>query len=182
MSLRFPIMGLRFAVFCWIYLVLSGCYAWAGPDASPSPEASPSATVSDLISTAEAETFLIEFVKAQTTQLKALQHRNQFELSEFKASQGSKYKDWLAHEKELRKAYFESHKTGAEQREYIKFYRQRLKVYRQEMSAAESHKIHELSQGVENLRAEQAKRLQQVRQLLKQGKRPGAQFWPEAGS
>ena len=64
------------------------------PASSVSPVSTQVTQVEESITPAAAKTLMIEFARAQVTQLKALKHRNQFEYKEFLSTQDFKFKDW----------------------------------------------------------------------------------------
>ncbi len=179
--------------FCLIACV-PGSDSVGAPVGSPSPSLSPSPVssgspvatqvtqVEESITPAAAKTLMIEFGRAQVTQMKALKHRNQFEYKEFLSTQDFKFKDWKKKEQATRLRFFDEHTSGVERRDYVKSYREKLDARFKEMAFEKSKKSSELELKLNELQNEQVKRLEQVKKLLESGKRPAANLWPQSGS
>src|SRR5262245_31754182 len=75
----------------------------------------------------EGKKLLKEFQKAQKTQLKAADHRQDLELKELKNSQKARIREWETKEKELRHAFFKEHSKGPDRRTYIQDFLTRRK-------------------------------------------------------
>ncbi len=157
----------------------SSTTSFSAPSGS-APSASPSEFDAD-VAPQEGKVLLREFSRAQVTQVKALEHRNQFELKEFKVSQDFKFKEWKSREQEARHRFFSEHLNGTERRVYIQSYVQRRDALLNDLSSEKSKKAQELDFKINELKDVQGKKLQEVKKLLEKGKRPDPSLWPESG-
>jgi len=147
------------------------------PSPNPSPDPSPLATVTP----AEGKRLMSEFVKAQRTQLKAADHRQDLELKELSASHKARIKEWDSREKGLRRAFFKEHSTGPERRTYVQDFIKRRKAFRVGIAEERSTKVkdHELRR--QQLREDHVAKLKEFEAILKRGERPPERLWPQPG-
>ena len=98
------------------------------PVFSPSPVASP--VVALPLGHRSIKIFCSEsFLKAQRSEIRAAQHRHQFELKELKVSQDIREKEWKKTEADARHRFFETHTKGPDRRIYIQDFIQRREIF-----------------------------------------------------
>jgi hypothetical protein len=174
-----------------LQLVLSGFLfysftSFAVSSPSPSPSYVPLSTVSPTPTLKKVEidpkVMLKEFTRAQSSELKALEHRNKFEFKELKASQALKLKEWEKKEKEARYRFFETHAKGPERRAYVQDFIKRRDALRKQLAEERTLRSDEYDATVDKLRQEQATRLKQFKKSLDQGTPPPLELWPMSGS
>lgn len=162
-------------------MVLGGLSAWAGfPSPSPT-EGSPSPLMS--ASPAPNKKLLLkEFLKAQASEFRAVQHRLQFEAKELKASQEVREREWTKNEKGARHQFFDAHEQGSERRTYIRdFIQRRDEMYRHFADERKQRKLDQESR-LSTLKAEQTKKLEDFKKSLNEGQVPLQSLWPMAGN
>ncbi len=121
---------------------------------------------------------LREFLKAQNTELKAVDHQQKFEMKELKASQDAREKDWNKAEKEARHQFFESHPKGSERREYVQAFIRRRDELHKRYNDERNQKKKEQEAKVAALRKEQSERLKVFKESLEKGASPRPDLWP----
>jgi hypothetical protein len=162
-------------VFC-----LALCAA-AAPVTLPSIAPSSTPGISNQRLQSDSKVLLREYLRAQRSEVKAIEHRNQFELKELKASQNSRRKEWEAHEKEERYKFFEAHPKGSERREYVQDFIRRRDEIQKQFSEEKAQKIRDQEKALAVVRQEQAARLSEFKKAIAQGQHPSPELWPKAG-
>ncbi len=132
----------------------------------------------ETLSSSEAKALLLEFTRAQATQLRSQESKNQIELKEFKISQDTKFKEWKLREQDARHQFFDEHRSGSERRTYIQSYVQRRDAFLKELISSKKGKAQELDLKLNGLTQEHSQKLQEVKKILEQGKRPDPSYWP----
>ena len=150
----------------------------ASPVALAVPSPVPSATP---LTEAESRTLMREFVRAQRSEVKALEHRQRTELTELKQSQKVTRKEWEQREKTARHKFFEENEKGPERRVYVKAFLKRGDDFRAAQKSELNERKKQHAQALSDLKAAQAKRLKEVEGLLRQHIRPAESLWPAAG-
>ncbi len=181
-------------------LIVFGGVAWASQDV-PAPAAAgasvgvPSVAPSEVvpsslpdglatpvqITPAEGKKLLHEFTRAQSSELRALEHRQKLEMRELKASQSARQKEWENKERDARHKYFEEHRRGPERRAYIKDFMERRKGLLQAMSEEKTQRAHAQEVRVKSLKEDQSARLKEFQAAIKRGERPPEKLWPSPG-
>lgn len=121
---------------------------------------------------------LTEFVRAQSSELKALDHRNKIETKELKISQAARQKEWEKHEEDARHRFFAAHTRGPERRAYIRDFLDRHRALIQSLSDDRNQRAHEQDIRYAALREDQQARLKEFKASLGRGERPQARLWP----
>lgn len=129
----------------------------------------------------DSKALLREYVRAQRSEIKAIEHRNQFELKELKASQNSRRKEWEAREKQERYKFFESHPKGSERRDYVQDFIRRRDELQKQFAEEKAQKVREQEAVLTEKRKEQASALSEFKKAISQGKSPSPDLWPKAG-
>lgn len=176
-------------------LGVSGCVARSQADASgaasasasPAPVASgaPTAatgTASATVNPDQARQLLRELQKAQSTELKALAHRNSLEMREIRASQAARTREWESKERDARHKFFAEHQRGPERRAYIQDFVERHKAFDQMLADERQRRAQEQDARLKAIKADQAAKLREFQSDLKKGLRPPATLWPASGS
>lgn len=159
-----------------------------GPEASPSPLIlprnpllahlpSPGATISKK----DGQALLAELIKAQHTELKALEHRHRLETQELRASQSHFLREWDKTEKEARHKFFAEHPKGAERRPYVKEFRKRGEELRKTQSLERTKKSEDYEAHLKALKKIQAENVKHFKKSIDEGKAPSLDLWPKSG-
>ncbi len=150
--------------------------------ASPAPSASPSPAVIVNPFTPKARMQIArEYLRAQKSEIKALEFRQKLELKELKASQQARFEEWKRKETEARHKYFEEHSSGPEKREYVINFVERRKAFLQILSDERNARIRDQQVRVESVKSDQAARLKEFIAYLDRGERPPQELWPQPG-
>lgn len=178
-----------------VMVVLSSAIARANPHAPAAPVAAavaPAAPVvagpapspvpppAEMITPAIAKRLLPEFLRAQNSELKALEHRHKLELKELKASQSARQKDWERQEKDARHKYFAEHTRGPDRRSYIKDFMDRRRAFIQLLTDERTQRTREQEVRMNSQKSDQAQRLKEFKEALARNERPAARLWPGA--
>lgn len=160
------------------------------PTSSPSPKStspvpSPSPSLSsgpktNLISVPEGRQLRAEFLKAQRTEFRSLEHRLKLELEQFKAVEKAKKKTWDEAEKQKRRNFFDKNLHGAERRTYMKDLIARRKTYLDELAQARKLKNEEVALQIKNLHSQQDEKRMKFEESLGRNERPPVELWPGA--
>lgn len=170
----------------------------ASESASPMPSISPSAYPSpDIrflnpllahlpapgtpISKKDGQALLDELVKAQRTELKALDHRHRLETQELKASQSHYLKEWDKREKEARHKFFAEHPKGAERRPYVIDFRKRGEELRKNQAIERGKKAENYDLYLKSIKKLQSENYKLFKKSLDEGKAPALDLWPRSG-
>lgn len=158
----------------------------AQPAVSPVPSPVPSvvAPVEEAprkITQTEARSLLSAFKKAQATELKALEHRQKFDLKELKASHSARKKEWEAREKEARHTYFKENTKGKLRRVYVKEFIQRRKALLSIFGDERARRKNEHQVRRNAVVEEQRAKLKMFQNALDQGVEPRRDLWPSPG-
>ena len=145
------------------------------PSLLPSPAAVP-----EKITAADSKLLLKEFQKAQSTELKALEHRHKLELKELKAASSLRQKEWEKREEEARHKFFAEHTRGPDRRGYIKDFMERRKVFQQLLKDEGVNRAHEQDVRLKAMKQDQASRLKEFQTALGRGERPSQSLWPRS--
>lgn len=124
------------------------------------------------------EQILKEFKKAQSLELKALEHSNQNELKEFEVQQKNQRKEFNDEEIKKVKAYMKEPHKGPEKRTFTKASIERRKQNDSMIKQNLKTKKAELENRIKDLKQDQKNKLQEVTQILKEGKIPPESLWP----
>ena len=143
--------------------------------------ASPNPLVKVLITEQEAKTLLKEFLKAQASELKAIEHRTRFELKELKSSQDTRQREWKKAEDDARHTFFEVHNQGPERRTYIQDFIKRRDQFRRSLSDERTQKTQEKELNGVQVRQKQLLNLNEFKKSLERKERPDPGLWPSAG-
>jgi hypothetical protein len=145
-------------------------------DTEPSPVPAPSALPSHSY---EPKQLLKEFVRAQASELKAIEHRQKLELAEMKSSHAARLKYWNQSEENDRHQFFKDHTRGEERREYIQGFKRRredlLKLIVDERTKHVSDQLAELKK----LKEDQAAKLKSLKDQIAKGEKPDESLWPK---
>ena len=169
-------------------LVLTGagllaCSVSAGtlPSASPSPSSLPMVTVAPSpvpVSPAEAKSLLKEYTRTLQNQLKAMEHRQKFEVNELKASQSARQKEWELKERDARHKYFAEHPKGPDRRAYVQDFLERRKAFLQILSDERIQRVREQQVRLQSAKEDSDIRLREFQEYLKRGEQPPSRLWP----
>ncbi|MCM0606641.1 MAG: hypothetical protein KA715_11170 [Xanthomonadaceae bacterium] len=143
--------------------IVSCVPAWTGPSSS------------------ETKKLLKEFKRAQSSQLKALNHQQDLDLKELKTTLKTEKGEIKTHEQKARKAFFDEHPKGAERREYIKAYIDRMKKMEADHARALDDRKKAQRDAKEALIKEQKDKLTQFEDVMKNGTLPDDSLWPPKG-
>ena len=147
------------------------------PLASVVPAPSPGANA---VTRDQARTLFQAFVRAQRSEMQALEHRQRIELKELKASQAARKKDWETKEKEARHLFFKEHTKGPERRAYVKEFLERRRTLLALMADERSQRVHEYDVRRKAIQDDQRQKLKEFREVLGHGERPPETLWPQA--
>ena len=153
------------------------CYADAP---SPTPSPSPLTTAGKL-SVPDAARLLVDFQRAQSNELKALDHRQKMELKELKYSQAAREKEFETREKESRHIFFREHSEGPKRRDYVKDFLERRTVMISVMKEEKSKRAIEQDIYVSAVRDDQATKLKEFKEALARSEKPAESLWPRTG-
>lgn len=134
----------------------------------------------EAISPADGKRALGEFLHAQTSELKALSHRQSMEVKELKASQAARQSEWSNRENEARRRYFAEHKRGPERRKYVGEFMQRRKAFDQSLAEDLANRRREHEARAAAMRSEQGEKLKEFKESIDKGEKPAARLWPGA--
>jgi hypothetical protein len=151
------------------------------PAAVISPSPAPSPSLQSLTANVDTKSLLKEFTRAQSMELKALEHRNKFEWKELKAAQDFRQKEWEKAEKEARHQFFANHQKGPDRRTYIQDFIKRREIFRKHLIEEKTQKTHDHENHIARLKKEQAANLEQFKKLLDKKLIPPADLWPKVG-
>lgn len=129
----------------------------------------------------EAGSLLHQFISAQKSEVKALDHRRRFELKELKAAQDSKLLAFEKNEKEARHAFFEKHTKGSERRTYVQDFLKRREAFKAELLEERTKKLSEFDSSLKEIKEDQAVKFKAFRDLVQKGETPPKDLWPKAG-
>ncbi len=179
-------MGIRGKVILFAIGAISFGIFILGASPLPTPFPSPSSlgsrlSVEPITAAVKEKTLLREFQKAQTSEVKAIEHRHKFELKELKASQALRLKDWEKKEQDARHQYFAVHNQGPERRAYIQDFIKRREAFRKSLTEEKSHHTQVQDARLTNVRQEQQKKFKEFKMALDQGKDPETHLWPHPG-
>lgn len=168
-------------------LVLTEVDTFAEDPVVPSPPAEmtgatgPTGTVPKQLSKSDGASLLREFLKAQKSELKALEHRQKLELQGLKAAQNARLKEWKQKEREARSKYFAEHTKGPERRAYVKDERERYSslqaLFKDER--AQREREHEVRRKA--VMDDQVVKLKEFQELITRSEYPPAKLWPASG-
>jgi hypothetical protein len=154
------------------------------PAATPSPQSSlqPSmASAPNVSFSGNWNALLVEFVRAQKTEIKALEHRHSLEMKEFKVSQDARLKEWEKAERAARYKFFEEHPLGKERREYIKSFLHRRDELRKQILAEKKQRQVDYEMEYTTLHKGQVDRLEKFKKMVLSREVPSKELWPQAG-
>ena len=129
----------------------------------------------------ESKALLQQYKRALSNEVKALKHRQGFELKDLDASQTARLKEWKQKEKEARHAYFSKLPKGAEKRTFMKDHLARYAALRQVLKDELSQRKLEQESKLKALKEDQAAREKEFEEILKRGETPPERLWPVAG-
>lgn len=176
---RFAALGLLFLAF--VAVPARASRPAASP--SPSPLVSPQPSVApEPLGADEARTLSKEFIRAQRTQLKASEHRQEFELKELSLSHKARIREWDTKEKALRRAFFKEHTRGPERRTYVQDFLARRKAFRAALAEERAAKLKQQEIQRKVLKEDQSAKLKEFDETLKRGQRPPERLWPQPGA
>lgn len=145
-----------------------------GSSAAPTPAA-------PALAPAEGKKLLGAFQRAQVAELRALQHRQSFELKDLAASQKSRRKEWEQRETQARHKFFAEHTKGPERRAYIKDFIERRKGYFQQLAEEKAQRRQEQKVRLASFKDDQKARFLDFKARVERGERPPTELWPAAG-
>ena len=131
-----------------------------------------------LISIVEGVKLVQEFQKAQSTEVKALEHRNRIELKEYQGSQKNRFKDWQRSEGEERRKFFRDHQHGPQRRQYVQEFIAKRDMMVQTLKQEQERRATELEAKLAVLKKDQEGRLREFRDTIDKGERPAIRLWP----
>lgn len=166
-------------------LLLSSAWMDSAGASSPSPSPSPSISASPepvKLTGAEVKSLLREFNRALHAELRALEHRQKFELKDLVSSQKARKYEWEAREREARRLFFAENEKGPARRAYIQDFLERRKTLHKMMKEEkrERTRTHEVRRKA--LREDQYVRSKEFQEFLNRGERPPERLWPQPGS
>jgi hypothetical protein len=147
-----------------------------GTKPSPTPRSTLSAT-----QRMENQSLLLEFHRAQKSELKALGHRYKFEQKELKISQEAHRKEWEQQEKDARYKFFGEHPQGKDRRTYIGDFIKRRESLQKQLKDEQIQRAQEQETHLKMIQKEQAEKLMALKVSLEEGKKPALELWPKAG-
>ena len=157
-------------------------YADTTPSATPSPEPSPSPSsqVSPKPSSVplNKNILLREFLKAQKSEVRAIEHRYKYELLELKAAQDAREREWQNAETVARHKFFEAHALGPDRKNYIQDFLKRKDALHKLFNEERNQHKQEQDARVTAIQKDQAIRLKDFKQALEGGKSPPSSLWP----
>ena len=170
-----------FGVFSWVILasLTNGPFrGWAAehPGSSPSPVVS----ATENLSPEKRKALLANFKTSLGVELRALLHRQRFEIQELNAAQRAQKKEFQVREKEARKQAFKASTSGAEKRKWMEARESRWKSLLALQASELEKRKQEQKVRRESLKHEQAERLKEFESHLAQGARPPERLWPQA--
>ena len=153
------------------------------PLAQASPVPTPTVSAPTLVQLGlDPKVLIKEFQKAQKSEIKALEHRYEFELKELKASQSTRMKEWKDREEKARHLFFEQHGNGPERRLYIQDFMRRRDELNQANKEEIARRLKEQSERVEAVRSDQLLKLTGFKSTIEKGFQPSANLWPRPGN
>ena len=142
--------------------------------AEPSPLATPSPAHSY-----EPKQLLKEFIRAQSSELKALEHRQKLELAELKSANSARLKYWNKTEENDRHQFFADHPRGVDRREYIQGFKRRREDLLKLMSDEKTKRLSDQATQLKALKEDQAAKLKEFKDHLAKGEKPDESLWPK---
>ncbi len=121
-----------------------------------------------------------EFVRAQATELRALDHRNRFERKELSSSQEAQRKEWEKKEREARHRFFAEHSRAPERREYVADFLKRRTIFRKQLVDESQRLSKQRDEQLKALKADQARKLKEFKQNIDNKVIPPEDLWPKA--
>lgn len=129
----------------------------------------------------EAATLLQQFSNAQKTEVKAMNHRQNFELKELRISQDTRLREWEKAERAARIQFFEVHTKGPDRRTYIQDFIKRRELVRKQFVDQRTQKISDHEASLKVLKDDQAQKMNQFRESIQKGDLPSQDLWPKPG-
>jgi hypothetical protein len=168
-------------------LVMFSCLALGSTDVSPSP--SPASSIAPDVQTPvvritseQAKRLRKEFQKAQGSELKGLEHRYKLEISELKASQSARLKEWESKERATRHEFFRTHLNGPDRRAYIQDFLKRRSALRAILKDEFNSRRREQDVRRQSLIGEQKFKANEFQGFLNKGETPPGSLWPQPGT
>lgn len=151
--------------------------AWAEDEHASIPEQ----PVIKALTKNEAKTLLLQFKKAQYSELQAYYHRKKLEYREFQLAEDTKNKQWKKKEDDAKAEYYKEHTLTSERAEYLKGLLDRRKAFNETLD--EERSLWSRSRAAEEtaLKDRQKANLEAFQQELDQGRTPSKALWPELG-
>jgi len=152
--------------------------------ASPAPLVSPSPSLPKVLPSLtplQSKQLSKEFAQALRTELRALEHRHKFELTELRASQAARLKEWQRNANEERRKFFTEHPRGPDRRAYVQDLMARRKAFKTMMKDEEKRRLQEQTVRYQALKNDQLARQKEFDQAIKNKEVPPNRLWPQPG-
>jgi hypothetical protein len=153
----------------------------ASPAQSPSPTSSPFPRPAMSAMALNPKSLLQEFMAAQRSDLKALEHRYKFEMKELKTSQDARSKEFKSKEDEARHKFFDEHEKGTERRTYVQDFIQRSEAFRKSLAKELTARKQEQETHLAAVKVDYASKLAEFKKAIAAGAKPAAALWPGLG-
>jgi hypothetical protein len=152
----------------------------ASPSASGSPEASPSPSTALLkISPAEMRQLLGEYTRAQKAEYRALEHRQDMDMKELRASQKSRLSEWKTRMNEARRKFFDEHRGDSKTLQQFMHDRDdKYDAFMKMLDEERRSRDLEAKAKLKSLAADQADRMKEFKSYLGRSERPPRSLWP----
>ncbi len=153
----------------------------ASASVSPSPTASASPSPLPPPTAAEIRQLRSEFARAQKAELDALKHRQSIDLTELKASQKARRKEWEHQEEAKRHEFFAKNPGGPARRQYMQDYRDRYRAMETILTDEMNRMKGDSSARYNSVKDDEAQKNKEFEEFLGKGLRPPRGLWPGGG-
>lgn len=121
-------------------------------------------------------------MRAQNSEIKALEHRHKLELKELKTTHKIHLQEWERNEKLDRHKYFEEHSKGPDRREYIQSFIKRREELFKKQADDYGQKVQEFKRQVQDEKHDHEQKLREFQKALSVGETPSSSLWPKPGN
>ncbi len=153
----------------------------AGAPADVVASAPQTAAPMQTVTREQARLLLREFQRSQSSESKALRHRQSFEVKELAASLKARMKEWEGREREARRQFFVQTTEGPKRREYMKDFLERRKAMQAMLNEEKVRRQQEHDVRRKAVQEDQAQKTREFKEVLGHGERPAERLWPKPG-
>ena len=170
----------------WLTLALAAFTGTPAMAAASSPTGAPSGNSSSLsithstVTPTELKTLLREFQRAQKGELQALEHQQDLEKRELRASQNARFKEWKKKEKDERHKLIQQHMPFDQLNPKFKDYVRRMKALQKIFEDERTQQLREHDARLNAIKHDQVTRLREFQDAIQRGDRPPQRLWPES--